>query len=807
MKKLMLLMMIVLLVGTVSAFEFDNVKNYNETDRSITVKNSFIGIPLDEVAVITPLTPHINKVMVGNNRLVAEFEIDSKGIYTEGVFDGMAFFEVRKDNNEIQRNFTIKYLEKIEEIISPIMETTCKGEELEDCTTFQTGTTTSYSKVWTELDTEADLPKGKITIGLFADVYKNDYIEFIPEWFGIKMSEYAVWEEYLNENLIAYYALEEQAAQAVGDTAPGTVYNGTSEGIGYTQSGIIGDMYDFAEVTDDINLSGIIDGAELTENFSVSFWFKKEGAAPSAVDHIFHYVHDSSDPEVGVRAVDATTYTFRAVSGGVVWNLVVPFDDNGNWVHVVITKDAGGSGTAKLYVNGLLNQSDTSADTTPGIWDSTVHTWGATMDYGAGSPVSGVIMSLDEIAYFNITINGTTVAQLYNGGSGITHTTDFNNPPVVQLNLPTNATNQTSSSVLFNCSGTDDLGLTNITLLIDHIVNTTVFNTTAPQNLSIETTLNVADGMHNWTCEARDAENKQGTTELRAFGIDTGPPEFTATGNITNLIGEVTFPTISSWNFTVTDPNLASCWHNSSDNATVEIVTCNSAAINTEWATSGTKTLFYYANDSLGNENYSSSTINVNYEINKFNYTTFEMSEEEFRVNVTYDNVTYSTIAANLWYNGTEYTGTLDGTADQVEFSSTIEIPQVTSNGNKSFYWQVAYDGVNIVNTTLQNQTVHRALLGICNSTLVTPILNITFKNETILPEDITALLAPGHFAHWISPASANKTFIHVNATENTNYPFCTNVTTRDIKLFVDLTYQNSESPQRAFENIFFAFF
>ena len=48
---LIVFVMIFFLVGTVSAFEFDNVKgSYDSQKKEVVFKNSFLGIPTSEVA-------------------------------------------------------------------------------------------------------------------------------------------------------------------------------------------------------------------------------------------------------------------------------------------------------------------------------------------------------------------------------------------------------------------------------------------------------------------------------------------------------------------------------------------------------------------------------------------------------------------------------------------------------------------------------------------------------------------------------------------------------------------------------------
>jgi len=71
MKKLLLYIIIgMFMISFTTALEFDNVKNYDEVTKTVTITNAF-GFG-DDIATVKLNTPLINYVMRGEDRLVAE---------------------------------------------------------------------------------------------------------------------------------------------------------------------------------------------------------------------------------------------------------------------------------------------------------------------------------------------------------------------------------------------------------------------------------------------------------------------------------------------------------------------------------------------------------------------------------------------------------------------------------------------------------------------------------------------------------------------------------------------------------------
>ena len=168
MKKLMLVMIcIVLLVGTISADElitFDNIKQYDEETRTITIVNTF-GLGRD-IATIQLNTPLVFEVPRGYQK-VAELTIDSFDDTYKDAFDKMEFYDLRNNEKKFERSFDYKY-KVINQVEVEDYETICKnGNTISDfCERILIGTHIEDRVEWLDLDTSI-LHKGKITIGVF----------------------------------------------------------------------------------------------------------------------------------------------------------------------------------------------------------------------------------------------------------------------------------------------------------------------------------------------------------------------------------------------------------------------------------------------------------------------------------------------------------------------------------------------------------------------------------------------------------------------------------------------------------------
>jgi hypothetical protein len=276
----MIIFGLILMMAVVSAFEFDNIKDYDGATKTVTIHNSVLGIKTTQIATAKLITPQVYYVMAGTNRKVAEFEIDlSEDSYTN------ALKEIEFTNNlnraKITRTFTYEYktIESYEVDVNDYKEECSEAEnKTQVCVNKIIGThkETRTRETWTPLG-KLDLVKGKITIGIFTDVYANDNVEWVPTLFGVKINEWATWTASMNIGLTHYWNFSETAgtnAKDYGGSRIGnTQYNFTMiNGAGFNSGGVVGYCASFDGVDDLANFTGM-NGIGIND-WTLSYWAK-----------------------------------------------------------------------------------------------------------------------------------------------------------------------------------------------------------------------------------------------------------------------------------------------------------------------------------------------------------------------------------------------------------------------------------------------------------------------------------------------------------------------------------------------------
>jgi len=223
MKRILIITLLSLIftIGVVSGLDFDNVKSYDEEKREITVVNSF-GLG-DDIATIKLNTPIIYKVMRGKDRLVAEFTIENYENYNN-VLKEMEFFDLENRGRGFNREFTYKYWVKTGEKTVQDFNNECdlvtqgNGTKTNVCNRVNTGSHTEDIFSWVQLEQAKrdQLSTGNITIGIFTDVSPNERVEWIPTMFGVRIDEWAIWDEAMSDQLVAYYEFEETSGGGGG---------------------------------------------------------------------------------------------------------------------------------------------------------------------------------------------------------------------------------------------------------------------------------------------------------------------------------------------------------------------------------------------------------------------------------------------------------------------------------------------------------------------------------------------------------------------------------------------------------------
>ncbi len=509
---LVVAMLFIIQISVVSAFDFDNIGQYNKTARTFTIKNSVLGLPflrLGTVAEIHLDTPDVVYVFRGKDRKVAEFTINNYGSYSN-VFKKMEFYDIKNSMRKFDRDFTYKYKKSLGFKAINDYETICRdktslnGTVYEDCYPELTGTHKEGRFEWVELDISEELPIGPITIGIFTDVYAGDKVEWIPTLFGVRIDEWANWTANLNVNLSAYYKLDDNAANTDVDDElddnEGTIVGGeNSEDMsvaGKVNTSLYFDGNDYIDCGNDSTLDFG------TGDFSISLWFRTS-VGDDTYDTLLTKMNTAESVGIGLYRLKSSAGQGNKLHFGVRSRTIIYSNNtihDGAWYHVVIVRD-GANGY--MYIDSV-QQTVTAAD-----WNTDVDvteklgigSWRGLLNYWIGE--------VDEVGLWKgKALDQDEIDALYNDGDGLSY---LPTPFVITLISPVNGTIMSTVGEDFKASYVAAENLTNATYYVwddeGSIFNQT---TVAVTGISNNTTLYIDDftlGNYEWNVKACTANN------------------------------------------------------------------------------------------------------------------------------------------------------------------------------------------------------------------------------------------------------------------------------------------------------------
>lgn len=466
----------------------NSYKVYDENEREFFIKDNTYDTTIFSGKLISEQNV---KVGVGYQQ-VAEFEINSS-VYLNKFIDKIELHDLVKDK-KIERKIDVKYKD-YEDIIIYEYETLCglaiNGSKIEECERFIIGNHTEKKIIWKELNNSIDV--GMKTIGLFTNVEIGDKVEWIPTISKVRISEWAAWTAELETNIVSWYRLNETSGVVLDALTNGTnaTNNGTTRGV----AGIINGSFQFDGVNDHVNMSDDSIPSDIVNQTtgSISFWLKPNNIT------VRQTIMAETTPSGTAQYIQIylnTANTIEWVRDGLALYLAPANFSVGTWKHIVLTSDGT---TFNFYLNGSLVTKQISAGTDGG-WFHNVSgtTWFGFGELFRSTHVQFLNGTLDEIGFWNRTLNSSEVTLLYNDGSGCTFQLCDVNLPTITLNSPSNNTYQTIQSVTFN--GTiSNIEPLNVSLIIDGTINET--NTSGVLGDYIFTK-NLNEGNHTWTYEA-----------------------------------------------------------------------------------------------------------------------------------------------------------------------------------------------------------------------------------------------------------------------------------------------------------------
>lgn len=451
--------------------------SYSPTTKQVTIKLN--DNKLTEVKLLTPLDV---KVFYGNDRKVAEFEVTN--YYNNVPFiQNLEFQNLKANNAQLQKDYVIKertinYYRQV-----PIYDY--------DCTTpgkinFSQGnkevcvqTLSHYNQEpvynWTLIN--GNLSVGKHYLGLFTNVQRQESVEWIPELLGYQITEWASWNETLNEGIVAYWKLDDEIPADNGYDSVLGYHNLSWTGAGAQKDATA--KIGTALYTDGVDYGDTVStGVEFTSNdlFTIAGWVQFTQL------NIYEYLfggYDSS-PNQGVQVMmggsDAGDPIYVQIRGSATCTVgtsnLAKLEIN-KYYHVAIIYN----GTSiHHYVNGTkLLEADCVNDI--GDYTQSYFFMNSDKDGAPKTPLKGYS---DEWGYWNISLTDDQITQLYNDGTGLTlPVSDTTDPTITDFKI---FTLNSSRSVIGNETSLTTINLTEIEYLM---TNFTVRDETGISDLLI----------------------------------------------------------------------------------------------------------------------------------------------------------------------------------------------------------------------------------------------------------------------------------------------------------------------------------
>ncbi len=432
-KKIFVLMFCVILLAAplISAsLEWDNVIHYEDKDgvkdKVVYFENAF-GWPLigDTIAKAELITPMENYVIRGKNRRVMIIEVEN---YWEDYDKGLKAFEIfnMKTSGLENKDYHLEYAIYGDVVVNDVKET-CEDmylsatDKIENvCRNEVIGTHIESQIIeWKVLEGDI-IPKGNTTIALVTDVGAGDYYDGIPDLFGLKVREWAVWTESLSVGIMHYWNLNEikdvttnKTINQINASANGTIVNGDyNKPLGKIGRGL------FIDDNPYINTSILT-----LYNYGGTFSIWLNSSVDVGEDM---YMFDHAGPARTYLNQEATLgSTMNLFNVGVV-QLSVNTTKAHNWTFAVITWNR----TAwNYYMNGSFVET----------FNNKVSTKNNTraLRIGAKVPGTGFKGVMDEIGIWNRTLSSTEITQLWNNGSGIINNDSINPSIIIDVAQPT----------------------------------------------------------------------------------------------------------------------------------------------------------------------------------------------------------------------------------------------------------------------------------------------------------------------------------------------------------------------------------
>lgn len=702
-------------ISIVSAAEWDNIKVYDAVKKEADFYNTFLGMKTTQIGTAKLNTYNKLHVAPGYS-LIGEFTLTADENYNLPIKEIKFYNRSFKDWGKypINKKYDLKYktfeVVEVKDYGEIIIGYQKNGTAITKYG--QTGSHKEKVVKWINFDNVKVDAGLSYTVGVFTTVNLFEKGEWIPTIYGVELKEWAAWTSDLNTSLRSYYKLDNNnLSDAFGNSTFDIINDGTTNTTGIIISGrdLSGTSQELEAVSTDLTGS---------QARSFNMWVNTDDNA--SYGELLVYGAELNGELFHLRQANNGSLWFQTQGGGIVlWANETLL--NGVWAMVTVTAES--DGTIRLYKDAVLVGQYTFSSYSFNTGTTYNLSFGNYV-FDAGTEFDG---QMDEIGIWTRVLNQTEITALYNGGSGLPLGDPGANAPIVTLNSPADNQyyNYTPVTVNFSCFAADPVNLTEVQLLIDDSTDQT--NASGINGTNYSFSKSMTEGVYTWTCEAFNNVSFSTKPTARNLIIDATLPTFTIhKPDDPTIVYSV--PNNATLNVTTTDDNLNTCWYYTSDNATNIVYTCNTAQ-NISFATGGNKTIYIYANDTVGNENSTSITFlfNLVSENTSYDNPTIEGENNTLYLNLTATQI--DTLAATVYWNGTGYTATSTHNGTYGVLTASFLNPLVTSNQNVSMYWTYNLSGT-LYNSSTYYQTVNYLTPLVVSASCTDKAINFTLKDE-----------------------------------------------------------------------------
>lgn len=395
---IILLVVSLFMVSFASALEFDNFGVYNDEIKEVVIYNCniwFIGCwsageEIGRAKLITPVEDYI--ILPGYTQF-AEFNLSVNQDYND-IIKSIDFYDKKYkdwDKYKYTRSYDIKY-KTYQDISQDIYKNVLIGYTVNGTALYKpqkVGEEIIQEVIWENLNSVILEKNEEVVIGLFTEVKEGEYTEWIPEIYGVKISEWAEFTGailYENHNGSGNFFVTKGKAIAqsftIGTTGANVEISVNGISVELKRVGTVG--------TYQVEIRGVLSAEE--PNSTVYYYGTIEGSSIGTVGKEWYNISMSNTT---IYKLQPSTQYFLTI--------YVPSNDDVDDYLEWETNMSGYAGGKSVQGNG--NGTGLWTQLSTGNFDTSFQIWGnARVGITLNSPVNDLITN-NQTVIFNATVN------------------------------------------------------------------------------------------------------------------------------------------------------------------------------------------------------------------------------------------------------------------------------------------------------------------------------------------------------------------------------------------------------------------